>query len=235
MVLESFWYGISLYIQNLFGERNKHSTCLKKLKNIFHIIRLRYPIVILVIAAFFRIYKISDYMTFLGDEGRDAIVAKDILQGNFTLLGPRASAGDFFLGPIYYYMMAPFLFLSNLDPVGPAIMVALFGVATVFLVYYVGVVFNARRAYCRFSLCYFASCYRIFQIFLESKCDAIFLNTHALSIICGCQKTDLQAIFNSRITSWYCHAASLSHNVSWSNCFSFFMLIGEPLLKRKIC
>ncbi len=118
-----------------------------------HKIEITLLIVILVIAAFFRIYKISDYMTFLGDEGRDAIVAKDILQGNFTLLGPRASAGDFFLGPIYYYMMAPFLLLSNLDPVGPAIMVALFGVATVFLVYYVGrKFFNARAGLIAASL-----------------------------------------------------------------------------------
>lgn len=95
-------------------------------------------LIILLVAAFFRLYRIADYMTFLGDEGRDAIVAKDILQGHFTLLGPRASAGDFFLGPIYYYMMAPFLLLTHLDPVGPAIMIALFGIATVFLVYYVG-------------------------------------------------------------------------------------------------
>lgn len=93
---------------------------------------------ILLIAAFLRLYRISDYMTFLGDEGRDVLVAKGILEGQFTLLGPRASAGDFFLGPIYYYMIAPFLWLFRYDPVGPAIMVALFGVATVFLTYYVG-------------------------------------------------------------------------------------------------
>lgn len=94
-------------------------------------------LLIVVVAAFFRLYKISDYMTFLGDEGRDVLVAREILHGNLTLLGPRASAGDFFLGPIYYYMIAPFLFMSGYDPVGPAIMVALFGVATVILVYIV--------------------------------------------------------------------------------------------------
>ena len=93
---------------------------------------------ILVLAAFMRLYMISKYMTFLGDEGRDALVAKGILEGHLTLLGPRASAGDFFTGPIYYYMMAPFLWLFHLDPVGPAVMVALFGIATVFLIYYVG-------------------------------------------------------------------------------------------------
>lgn len=94
--------------------------------------------VILLVAAFLRLYKVSDYMTFLGDEGRDVLVVKGILEGNLTLLGPRASAGDFFTGPIYYYMMTPFLWLWQYDPVGPAIMVGLFGVATVFLVYLVG-------------------------------------------------------------------------------------------------
>lgn len=92
---------------------------------------------ILTLASFMRLYRIEDYMTFLGDEGRDAIVAREILHGDLTLLGPRASAGDFFLGPIYYYMITPFLWLWNYDPVGPAIMVALFGIATVFLIYYV--------------------------------------------------------------------------------------------------
>ena len=103
-------------------------------------------IIIILLSAFFRLYKISDYMTFLGDEGRDAIVAKDILRGDLTLLGPRASAGDFFLGPIYYYMIAPFLFLSNYDPVGPSVMVALFGIATVVLIYFVSKNFFSGKA-----------------------------------------------------------------------------------------
>src|SRR6185437_11845881 len=107
------------------------------MKNKFNL-NLILLVLILLLAAFMRLYRISDYMTFLGDEGRDALVALGILQGHFTLLGPRASAGDFFTGPIYYYMMAPFLWLFHLDPVGPAVMVALFGVATVWLIYHVG-------------------------------------------------------------------------------------------------
>jgi uncharacterized membrane protein len=85
-----------------------------------------------------RLYKISDYMTFLGDEGRDVLVVYGILHGHLTLLGPRASAGDFFTGPIYYYMMTPFLWLFRYDPVGPAVMVGLVGVLTVWLIYLVG-------------------------------------------------------------------------------------------------
>jgi len=93
---------------------------------------------ILLAAAFLRLYKIDQYMTFLGDEGRDVLVVYNLLHGTPTLLGPTASVGGFFLGPIYYYFMAPFLWIFNYNPVGPAVMVALFGIATVWLVYKVG-------------------------------------------------------------------------------------------------
>ncbi len=101
-------------------------------------------IFIILFAAYIRLYNISSYMEFLGDEGRDVLIAKDILNGKFTLLGPRSSAGDFFMGPFYYYLITPFLWLTNYDPVGPAIMVALFGVATVFLIYKVASIFFKR-------------------------------------------------------------------------------------------
>ncbi len=108
-------------------------------------------ILILILAAYMRIHRIDEYLTFLGDEGRDVLVVKHIIDGvlallsgnlsaaqeGLTLLGPTASVGGFFLGPIYYYFMAPFLALFNYNPVGPAVMVALVGVATVLLVYIV--------------------------------------------------------------------------------------------------
>ena len=94
--------------------------------------------VILLLAAWLRLFDISGHLTFLGDEGRDVLVAYNILHGHLTLLGPRASAGDFFTGPIYYYMMAPFLWLFNYSPVGPAVMIAVLSVATVWLIYYLG-------------------------------------------------------------------------------------------------
>lgn len=96
-------------------------------------------IFILLIAAYLRLWDIDGYMTFLGDEGRDVLVVKRmIVDHKFTLLGPTASVGGFFLGPIYYYFMLPFLWAFRLNPVGPAVMVALFGVATVYLVYRAG-------------------------------------------------------------------------------------------------
>jgi 4-amino-4-deoxy-L-arabinose transferase-like glycosyltransferase len=93
---------------------------------------------ILLVGFFLRAYKVRDYIVFLGDEGRDALVVYNILHGDLTLLGPTSSVGGFFLGPIYYYLMTPFMFLSNYDPVGPAIMVVLFGIATIYFVYKLG-------------------------------------------------------------------------------------------------
>lgn len=94
---------------------------------------------ILLLAAYMRLWRIADYLTFLGDEGRDVLVVKRmIVDGKLTLLGPTASVGGFFMGPVYYYFMAPFLWLWNLNPVGPAIGVALVGILTVYLVYLLG-------------------------------------------------------------------------------------------------
>ena len=102
---------------------------------------------ILIVGTYLRLWRIADYMTFLGDEGRDVLVVKRmIVDHKFTLLGPTASVGGFFLGPIYYYFMVPALWISGLNPVGPAIMVALFGVATIFLVYVLGKTFFDKKA-----------------------------------------------------------------------------------------
>lgn len=91
---------------------------------------------ILLIGAFFRLYRIREYLTFLGDEGRDVLVVKRLLvDRKFTLLGPITSVGSLYMGPVYYYMMAPFLLISGFDPVGPAVMVAILSIATIALLY----------------------------------------------------------------------------------------------------
>lgn len=93
---------------------------------------------ILIIGAFLRLYKIADYMTFLGDEGRDVIVVRRLLV-NFDpiLVGPGTSIGNMYLGPLYYYLMAPALLLANYSPLGPAVQIALLGVATIFFIWFV--------------------------------------------------------------------------------------------------
>lgn len=95
--------------------------------------------VILVVSAFLRLYKIADYMTYLGDEGRDAIVVRRLLvYFDPILIGPGTSIGNMYLGPLYYYLIAPSLWLAGYSPFGPSVFVALVGVATVFLVWKIG-------------------------------------------------------------------------------------------------
>lgn len=89
-------------------------------------------LILIAVGAFFRLYRIEDFITFLGDQGRDAIVMKRIVTGeDFPGIGPRSSIGDLFLGPFYFYIMAPFLWMFNFNPVGPAIGVAVMSIAAI--------------------------------------------------------------------------------------------------------
>jgi 4-amino-4-deoxy-L-arabinose transferase-like glycosyltransferase len=90
-------------------------------------------------AAFLRLYRIDSSLQFLGDQGRDALVMYRMLtQGDLPFIGPITSVGGFYLGPLYYYLMAPFLWLWRFNPVGPAIATATLGITTIPLLYLVG-------------------------------------------------------------------------------------------------
>ncbi len=94
---------------------------------------------ILAVAAFVRLYRIDQYMTFLGDEGRDAIAMRDIvLLKHIPLIGPGTSIGNMYLGPWYYYLTAPSLLLAGFSPVGPSIQVAIIGLLTIALIWWIG-------------------------------------------------------------------------------------------------
>jgi 4-amino-4-deoxy-L-arabinose transferase-like glycosyltransferase len=74
-------------------------------------------LVVLVIALFLRLFRINEFMTFLGDEGRDVRIVRDLLtEGNLVFIGPQTSVGNMYLGPLYYYMMLPPCFSHALTP-----------------------------------------------------------------------------------------------------------------------
>lgn len=86
-------------------------------------------ILLLSIAAFLRFYRLEEFITFLGDQGRDVIIMKRLITfEDLPAIGPPSSVGQIFLGPFYYYATAPFLFLFQFNPVGPAFAVALFSI-----------------------------------------------------------------------------------------------------------
>lgn len=92
---------------------------------------------VLILALALRFYRLGEYMTFLGDEGRDALMVKRMLvELDPPLIGPPTSVGNIYLGPFYYYMMSVPMAIWWLNPQAAAGMVALIGVAAVFLVFY---------------------------------------------------------------------------------------------------
>lgn len=102
---------------------------------------------IIILAAFLRLWRISEYMTFLGDEGRDVLAVKRmIVDHKWRLIGPVTSIGNMYLGPLYYYLILPSMIFSRLSPVGPAVMVALLGIITVGLVWWIGREWLGKKA-----------------------------------------------------------------------------------------
>lgn len=94
---------------------------------------------LIAIAVFTRFYNLADTVQFLGDQGRDALVVSRIFTaGDPVFIGPVTSVGNMYLGPLYYYFMLPFLWLSYPSPIGPVYAVAALGVLTVFLMYWLG-------------------------------------------------------------------------------------------------
>jgi hypothetical protein len=108
--------------------------------NICKVLKAHWPLlVILFIAAFLRFWRLEELTTFGGDQGYDFQIVKAITEGKFTLLGPKIgpynSIGNLYLGPAYYYLLAPWLLLFNLDPIGPALFTVLASLVTILLIY----------------------------------------------------------------------------------------------------
>ncbi len=91
---------------------------------------------ILLVAVFTRFYRLPQTLQFLGDQGRDAILVSRIWrQFDLPFIGPVTSIGNVYLGPIYYYYMLPWLWMSYPSPLGPAYGVAILSILTVYLLY----------------------------------------------------------------------------------------------------
>ncbi|MBI3620488.1 glycosyltransferase family 39 protein [Candidatus Roizmanbacteria bacterium] len=89
-----------------------------------------------VVGAILRFYRLPEMAIFLADEGRDALIIKRIIMlQHFPAIGPPMSTGNIFLGPFYYYFIAPWLLLSAFNPAGLAIGVAFFSTLFIPLFY----------------------------------------------------------------------------------------------------
>jgi len=105
---------------------------------------------ILLISALLRFWRLEQMTTFGGDQGYDFLIVKSILQGKFTLLGPKIGPynnfGNLYLGPAYYYLIAPWLLLFNFDPIGPAFFTVLTALATILTIFITACKFLSKKA-----------------------------------------------------------------------------------------
>lgn len=94
---------------------------------------------ILALALFLRVYRVDQLLGFYYDQGRDAKVIWDLgHQGKLFLIGPTTGIEGIFLGPFFYYLLAPAYLIGGGDPVGPAVEVAVINVLGVAALYVIG-------------------------------------------------------------------------------------------------
>lgn len=127
-------------MNNRLWRQNDMIKEIKKHKIIYFLLSI-----ILLGAAFVRVYRTEIILQFYFDMGRDAIQIWEFLhKGDFFLIGPTTGIAGIFRGPYYYYLIAPFYWLGNGNPVWPAQFLALTTIAAIILGYYLGYKFKDR-------------------------------------------------------------------------------------------
>ena len=96
-------------------------------------------LIILLLALFLRLFRLPELLGFWYDQGRDALVIWDLIHnGKFFLIGPMMGFTGMFRGPWYYYLLTPFYYLGNGDPLWPSIFLILTSVVAIYVLYLVG-------------------------------------------------------------------------------------------------
>ncbi len=97
--------------------------------------RFVFIIWVFLLAFFLRAIRLPDFISYHQDQVRDLFyVQNHFQQGQTILLGPKASVGNFFLPPFWYYLM-DFAYLFSSSPVAPAFAVVFFGSLTTIFIY----------------------------------------------------------------------------------------------------
>src|SRR6266498_1061990 len=94
---------------------------------------------ILLISFFFRIYRIDQLLGFYYDQGRDANVIWNLIHNHkFFLIGPTTGIEGIFRGPWYYWLISPFYWLGQGNPIYPSIFLSITVVVSLFFLYKIG-------------------------------------------------------------------------------------------------
>ncbi len=102
----------------------------KVLKN-----QLSIPIWLFLFSLFLRIFHLSYFISYHQDQVRDLFYIKSHFENaTFILLGPKASVGNFFLPPFWYYLMSS-AYLFSKSPLAPAFLTALLSAITAVVIF----------------------------------------------------------------------------------------------------
>jgi 4-amino-4-deoxy-L-arabinose transferase-like glycosyltransferase len=118
---------------------------LKKIKKFLSLESLSVSI-ILIISFILRVFRIDQILAFHYDQGRDALVIWDLIYSHkLFLIGPTTGLAGVFRGPFYYYLIAPFYWLGNGNPVYPAVFLAILSVVALGLMYLLAKKIGGKR------------------------------------------------------------------------------------------
>src|SRR3989344_7590584 len=94
---------------------------------------------LLVLSIFLRFYQLDVRSSFGWDEVNNAWAAQNIIvEHKFPLIGFQAKLNSgIYVGPIYYYLISVFYFLTDLDPVASGIFAGVTSVFTFFTIFFI--------------------------------------------------------------------------------------------------
>lgn len=93
-------------------------------------------VAILILNFFLRIFKLSELMIFIGDQGWFYLSARDmLLSGKIPLVGITSSHTWLHQGPLWTYLLGVIFFIFKFSPFAPAYFTAAIGTFTAFLFY----------------------------------------------------------------------------------------------------
>ena len=109
------------------------------MKNLLKKKELLFVLLIFLVFLFTRFYQLEERSEFRWDQVDNAWAAKDILiDGKLPLVGMVAKQNTgFYIGPLYYYFVAPFYWLFNFDPIASAVIGRVASIITFIILYIV--------------------------------------------------------------------------------------------------
>ncbi|MFH1561546.1 MAG: glycosyltransferase family 39 protein, partial [Patescibacteria group bacterium] len=89
-----------------------------------------------LVALFLRCYRLDDLLGFYYDQGRDGLKVLEMLTlKDWPAIGPTTGLAGIFLGPFWFYLIAPFYFIGRGNPAVAAAFIALIDSFSIVLLY----------------------------------------------------------------------------------------------------